>query len=86
MAILSLNLDLRSMKLVIISAGIVAIISAIAANIHLVKLDDSIKVLMKTEMAFEDTIVDARGAKNKLKLLGKPRLIEAGINDLLESD
>ena len=53
-----------------------------ALNIHIVQLDNSFEFLVKTEMTFEDTYVDARGA-NKIKLLSNPKLIEAGINKLL---
>ena len=52
-----------------------------ALNVHIIQLDDGYEFLVKTEMTFEDTYVDARGA-NKIKLLSKPKLIEAGINKL----
>ncbi len=54
-----------------------------ALNIHIVRLDDSIKLLVKTQMTFEDTYVDARGSK-KFDLLTKPRLIKAGIRKFLD--
>ena len=40
------------------------------------------KILKKTNLAYEDTFVDARGAK-KLELVLKPALISAGINDVI---
>lgn len=56
-----------------------------ALNVHIVQLDQSFEFLVKTEMTFEDTYVDARGA-NKIKLLNKPKLIEAGLNELLNEE
>lgn len=67
---------------VLISLGIVA---AAALNYHFILLDDSLKVLKKTEMTLEDTFVDARGAK-KLKILLKPALVEAGVKDFLNKE
>lgn len=72
------------MRKIIIGMTFIAGLLLTALNIHIVRLDDSVKVLVKTEMTFEDTLVDARGAK-KLELLAKPRLIEAGIKQLLDS-
>jgi len=40
--------------------------------------------LKKTELTFDDTFVDARGAK-KLNLLSKPALMKAGIKDIMDS-
>jgi hypothetical protein len=50
---------------------------------HFVLLDSSLKILKKTEVRYEHTFVDARGAK-KLELALKPDLIAAGINDVLK--
>jgi hypothetical protein len=52
-------------------------------NYHFVLLDDSLKILKKTKVQYENTFVDARGAK-KLELALKPDLISAGINDLIQ--
>lgn len=52
-----------------------------ALNFHFIYLDKRVKILKKTNMTFEDTFVDARGAK-KLKLLAKPALVKAGIKEL----
>jgi len=54
-----------------------------ALNYHFILFDDGIKILRKTEVTFEDTFVDARGAK-KLQLLFKPALIKAGIKEMLD--
>jgi hypothetical protein len=40
------------------------------------------KILKKTSIAYENTFVDARGAK-KLELAMKPDLIAAGINEVI---
>lgn len=54
-----------------------------ALNYHFILFDDGIKILCKKDLTFEDTFVDARGAK-KLQLLFNPALIRAGIKDMLE--
>jgi len=54
-----------------------------ALNYHFILFDEGIKILQKTELTFEDTLVDARGAK-KLQLLLKPALINAGIKEMLD--
>ena len=69
-------------KITILIAFVVGLVLT-ALNIHIVRLDDSFKILVKTEMTFTDTFVDARGSK-KFELLTKPRLIEAGIKKLLD--
>ena len=74
---------MKDMKKIIISLTFILGFLLTALNIHIVRLDESIEVLVKTEMTFNDTYVDARGAK-KLELLAKPRLIEAGIKKLLD--
>ena len=72
------------MKKILITLSVVILLClGLALNVHIVQLDESTRFLQKTEMTFEDTFVDARGA-NKFKLLAKPRLIEAGIKDLME--
>jgi len=50
---------------------------------HFVLLDSSLKILKKTGVRYENTFVDARGAK-KMELALKPDLIGAGINDVLD--
>ncbi|MEE4241013.1 MAG: hypothetical protein V2I36_06075 [Desulfopila sp.] len=49
---------------------------------HFILLDDSMEILKKSHVRYENTFVDARGVK-KLEILTKPDLIEAGINDVL---
>ncbi|MBU0961976.1 MAG: hypothetical protein KKD01_00340 [Proteobacteria bacterium] len=65
---------------------LVLIIAAAAGygllSYHFVLLDSSLKVLKKTTVQYENTFVDARGAK-KLELALKPDLIAAGINDVI---
>jgi hypothetical protein len=46
-------------------------------------MDSSIKLLKKADLTFDNTFVDARGAK-KYKLYLNPALAEAGVNDLFE--
>ncbi|TQV74959.1 hypothetical protein FLL45_08430 [Aliikangiella marina] len=72
------------MKKIIV--GLIFLIGLIltSLSVHVVHLDDSVEVLVKTKMTFTDTYVDARGAK-KFELLTKPRLIEAGIQKVLDS-
>jgi len=50
---------------------------------HFILLDDTVKILKKTNVRYENTFVDARGAK-KLKMFLEPDLIEAGINDVIK--
>lgn len=73
------------MKGVIIALVILGVAAAGALNYHFILLDDSLKILQKTDMTLEDTFVDARGAK-KFKLLLKPALIEAGLKDALKQE
>ena len=50
---------------------------------HFVLFDNDLKILKKTDARYEDTFVDARGAK-KLELILKSDLVAAGIKDLLD--
>ena len=63
--------------LIILAAGGYGVLSY-----HFILLDGSMKILKKTSLAYENTFVDARGAK-KLELALKPDLIAAGINDVI---
>ncbi len=49
---------------------------------HFILFDNNLKIIKKTGIRYEDTFVDARGAK-KLGLALKPELIAAGINDVI---
>jgi len=51
-------------------------------SFHFVLFDDNFKIIKKTGVRYEDTFVDARGAK-KMELVLKPNLVAAGINDLI---
>ena len=70
------------MKKIVIGLIIFAAAGYGLLSYHFVLLDSSMKILKKTTLAYENTFVDARGAK-KLELALKPDLITAGINDVL---
>lgn len=70
------------MKKIVIGLTILAAAGYGLLSYHFVLLDSSMKILKKTNIAYENTFVDARGAK-KLELALKPDLIAAGINDVL---
>lgn len=72
------------MKKVLSLLLIAAVLTFGALSYHFILLNEGIKILRKTELTFEDTFVDARGAK-KLQLLFKPALINAGIKDMLDT-
>jgi hypothetical protein len=48
-------------------------------------MDSSIKLLKKADLTFDNTFVDARGAK-KYKLYLNPALAEAGVKDLFKDE
>ncbi|THB76015.1 MAG: hypothetical protein D6B25_10540 [Desulfobulbaceae bacterium] len=52
-------------------------------NYHFILFDGSFKILKKAELNYQNTFVDARGAK-KLELLMKPDLMAAGIQDVIK--
>jgi len=67
---------------------IVALIIAAAAgygvlSYHFILLDDSLKILKKTGVRYENTFVDGRGT-NKMKLVLMSDLLAAGINDVID--
>jgi len=70
------------MKKIIVMLVIAAAAGYGVLSYHFVLFDDSLKILKKTNIQYENTFVDARGAK-KLELALKPDLISAGINDLM---
>ena len=49
---------------------------------HFILFDNSLKILKKTDARYQDTFVDARGAK-KLELAFKSDLLAAGIVDVV---
>jgi hypothetical protein len=67
--------------LFIMAVIVAAVIGAL--NYHLILFDDSVKLLKKTSLTLDQTVVDARGAK-ALKLLANPDLAAAGIRDLFD--
>jgi hypothetical protein len=73
----------ENMKKLIIALVVAAALVTGALNFHFILIDSKIKILKKADLTFEDTFVDARGAK-KLKLFSKPALVKAGIKDLLK--
>ena len=73
------------MKGVITALLILGAAAVAALNYHFILLDDSLKVLKKTEMTLEDTFIDARGPE-KLKVLLRPALVKAGVKEFLEKE
>ena len=53
-----------------------------ALNYHFILMDNTVKVLKKEELTYQDTFVNARGEK-KFILLLKPSLVKAGIKDVI---
>ena len=72
------------MKKLFIVCIVATVIVAAAMNFHFIFMGNRIKILKKADLTFEDTFVDARGAK-KLKLYMKPALVKAGIKNVLEN-
>ena len=53
-----------------------------ALNYHFILMDKNVKILKKVKLTFNDTFVDARGAK-KIKLFLNPSLVKAGIKNAI---
>lgn len=70
------------MKKIIIGLIVAAAAGYGLLSYHFIILDSGVKVLKKTNMRYENSVIDARGSK-KLELPLKPDLIAAGINELL---
>jgi len=70
---------MKKALLIIVIAGALIFI---ALNYHFVLVEKNVKILKKVELTFNNTFVDARGAK-KLKLFLNPSLIKAGIKNVL---
>ena len=70
---------MKKALLIIVIAG--ALIFT-ALNYHFVLVEKNVKILKKVELTFNNTFVDAIGAK-KLKLFLNPSLIKAGIKNVL---
>lgn len=73
------------MKKIAIIVVILAALTFGVLNYHFILMDKSIKILKKTDLTFDNTFVDARGAK-KYKLYLNPALAKAGIKDLFEDE
>lgn len=69
----------------IVTLIVAAALVAGVLNYHFIFLGKNLKILKKSTMTFEDTFIDARGAK-KINLLLKPALVKAGIKDLFENE
>jgi hypothetical protein len=54
-------------------------------NYHFILFDESIRILKKADLSWEDTFVDARGTK-KLKLITNPALVKSGIKNLVDDE
>lgn len=71
------------MKKIIFALIIAGVAGYGVLNYHFILLDKSLKILKKSHVQYQNTFVDARGAK-KLEMALKPDLISAGINDILK--
>jgi len=68
--------------------AIIIIIAALVYGVlshHFILMDTTIKVLKKTELTFNNTFVDARGAE-KITAFLNPTLAKAGIKDLFTDE
>ena len=70
------------MKKIILMLVVAAAAGYGLLSYHFIFFDKSLKIIKKTGIRYEDTFVDARGAK-KLGLALKPELIAAGVNDVI---
>jgi hypothetical protein len=66
---------MKKMLLILVITG--ALIFT-ALSYHFILMDKNVKILKKVELTFNNTFVDARGAK-KFKLFLNPSLVKAGI-------
>ena len=73
------------MKKFAIIAVILAALTFGALNYHFILMDSSIKLLKKTDLTYQNTFVDARGAK-RYKLYLNSALVKAGIKDLFKDE
>ena len=71
------------MKQIVIMLVIAGIAGFGLLNYHFILFDKNLKIVKKTGARYENTFVDARGAK-KLELALKPDLVSAGYKDLVE--
>jgi hypothetical protein len=66
------------MKKVLLILVIIGALLFSALNYHFILMDKKFKLLKKVKLTFNNTLVDARGAK-KFKLFLNPSLVKAGI-------
>ena len=66
------------MKKTLLILVIIGALFFAALNYHFILMDKNVKILKKVELTFNNTFVDARGAK-KFKLFLNPSLVKAGI-------
>lgn len=74
--------ELYTMKKLLLMLIVAAVAGYGLLSYHFILLDDSVKILKKTEPRTANTFVDGRG-RNKVKLFLQPDLAAAGISDLL---
>ncbi len=70
------------MKRALLALVIAGALIFTALNYHFILVDKNVKILKKVELTYNNTFVDARGAK-KLKVFLNPALVKAGIKNAL---
>ena len=70
------------MKKVLLILVVTGALFFAALNYHFILMDKNVKILKKVKLTFNNTFVDARGAK-KFKLFLNPSLLKAGIKKAL---
>ena len=73
------------MKKVLLILVITGALFFAVLNYHFILMDKNFKILKKVELTFDNTFVDARGAK-KFKLFLNPSLVKAGIRKALRDN
>lgn len=71
------------MKKIILAFIVAGVAGYGVLNYHFILFDKNFKILQKSKIQYQNTFVDARGAK-KLELVLNPDLISAGINDVIK--
>ena len=56
-----------------------------AANYHVIVMDGKLKLLKKTRMSFNNTLVDARGLRRTTLYLN-PEIAKAGVKNLFKDE
>lgn len=70
------------MKKIIFALLICGVAGYGVLNYHFILFDKSFKILKKSDVNYENTFVDARGAR-KYELVLMPDLLSAGIKDII---